>query len=294
MITEVILSLVLGSAIGVSLGALGGGGSILTVPALVYALGVSARQSTGASLLIVGLSALVGMLGHARGGRVRWVPGLTVGIISVIGSLAGTALNKRLDPNLLLLLFAALMFVVAAVMVRRDRQVAGADSASSVAAASSPSDRAETAASTPRQGATTVLDRGEDSPRTQQRRRIRPLTVLAVAVGVGFLTGLLGVGGGFIIVPALALALGFQLAEAVGTSLLIIAISSAIAIVERGGVHGVAPHILWPFAGAAMAASLLGNQIAGRIPQRRLNQAFIALVIAVGSYVAIRSGFALG
>ncbi len=289
MSVDLVLSIILGLAIGLSLGALGGGGSILTVPALVYALDVNAKDATGASLLIVGLSALIGVFAHHRARRVRWATGLTVGAISVAGSLAGTALNKEINPDVLLLVFAILMFVVAAVMVRRDRKSAPASRRDTqreslqFAAATRSSTDASVGENLARVGATTVPARSTQLP-----------LVLAVGVGVGFLTGFLGVGGGFIVVPSLVLALGFGLAEAVGTSLLIIAISSAFALAERGGVHGVSPHILVPFAASAMAAAVIGNEIAGRVPVRRLNQGFIVLVIVVACYVTVRSVLALG
>ncbi len=290
MSPETLLSALLGVAIGLSLGALGGGGSILTVPALVYALGVSAKHATGGSLLIVGLSSLFGMIAHARAGRVRWSVGLTVGVVSIVGSLAGTALNRRINAELLLLLFAGLMFVVAAMMIRRDRRT------------TPPSAPRPVLAPVPVGGPTppTVLeDRALDElvhveEAIASTRAGKPLRVAVVGVGVGFLTGFLGVGGGFIVVPSLVLILGLGLAEAVGTSLLIIAISSAFAIVERHGVHGVDASILVPFAVAAMAAAMVGNLIAGRVPARRLNQGFIVLVILVACYVTVRSVLALG
>ncbi len=290
MSPETLLSALLGVAIGLSLGALGGGGSILTVPALVYALGVSAKHATGGSLLIVGLSSLFGMIAHARAGRVRWSVGLTVGVVSIVGSLAGTALNRRINAELLLLLFAGLMFVVAAMMIRRDRRT------------TPPSAPRPVLAPVPVGGPTlpTALeDRALDElvhveEAIASTRAGKPLLVAAVGVGVGFLTGFLGVGGGFIVVPSLVLILGLGLAEAVGTSLLIIAISSAFAIAERHGVHGVDASILVPFAVAAMVAAMVGNLIAGRVPARRLNQGFIVLVILVACYVTVRSVVALG
>jgi uncharacterized membrane protein YfcA len=293
MSPEMILSAFLGVAIGLSLGALGGGGSILTVPALVYALGVSAKHATGASLLIVGLSALFGMIAHARAGRVRWSVGLTVGVVSIIGSLAGTALNRRINPELLLLLFAGLMFVVAAMMIRRDRRATPQPVVRPALEPVSTSPRG------PLDELVTLEDHVVDELVEVEEviastRAGWPVLVAAVGVGVGFLTGFLGVGGGFIVVPSLVLILGLGLAEAVGTSLLIIAISSAFAIAERHGVHGVGASVLVPFAVAAMAAAMVGNLIAGRVPARRLNQGFIILVILVACYVTVRSVVALG
>ncbi len=181
------------------------------------------------------------------------------------------------------------MFVVAAAMARRDRKSAPAPRGDTqreslqLAAATRSSTDASVRENPPGVGATTV----------PARSTRRPL-VIAVGVGVGFLTGFLGVGGGFIVVPSLVLALGFGLAEAVGTSLLIIAVSSAFALAERRGVHGVGPHILVPFAGSAMVAAVIGNQIAGRVPVRRLNQSFIVLIIVVACYVTVRSVLAIG
>ncbi|MGC8510431.1 MAG: sulfite exporter TauE/SafE family protein [Acidimicrobiales bacterium] len=284
MIVHVVLAALLGVAIGLSLGALGGGGSILTVPALVYALGVDAKHATGASLLIVGLSALIGMVAHHRAKRVRWSVGAVVGIVSIAGSMLGTDLNRRLDPDVLLLLFATLMFVVAGAMIARDRAGAHREVAST----------ARALVPVGAGGAESADPDGSTVGGSRSRRAPRPWTVAVVGVGVGFLTGFLGVGGGFIIVPSLVLALGFELPEAVGTSLLIIALSSAFAIVERHGVHGVASVTLWPFAVSAMVAAVLGNRIASRVSARRLNQGFIVLVILVACYVALRSALAIG
>ncbi len=289
MLSHWLLSIVLGAAIGLSLGALGGGGSILTVPALVYALNVDAKVATGASLLIVGSSALFGTFAHHRFRRVEWKVGLSIGVISIVGSVIGTRLNKLIDPNLLLLIFAALMFTVAVTMVVRSRK--SPQSAETISAQNS----LEFA-----NGAGAGADQHllEQSPRTvkieaRHRRHYRPGLVVMVGVGIGFLTGFLGVGGGFIVVPSLILALGFELPEAVGTSLLIIFLSSAFAIFERGGVHGISDAIVVPFASSAMLSAIVGNALASRLPIRQLNHGFILLVTAVAIYVSIRSILAL-
>ena len=117
-----VLAALLGVVIGVSLGALGGGGSILTVPALVYALGQSAHSATTASLVIVGVSAAAGAAAHARAGRVKWSAGTGFGVAGIAASYAGTALNRRMDPNALLLAFAALMLITAFAMLLRSRR----------------------------------------------------------------------------------------------------------------------------------------------------------------------------
>lgn len=110
-------ALLLGVLIGLSLGALGGGGSILTVPALVYVISEPARAATTESLVIVGLTSLVAAVGHARAGHVRWSAGIAFGLTGVIASYAGTALNRDVDPNLLLLAFAGLIVIAATAML---------------------------------------------------------------------------------------------------------------------------------------------------------------------------------
>lgn len=283
MLSQLAISSVLGAAIGLSLGALGGGGSILTVPALVYALNVNAKSATGASLLIVGLSALFGTFAHHRYRRVRWKIGLSIGVVSIVGSIVGTLLNRLINPDLLLLIFSLLMFTVATVMARRGHK--------------------STHESTPLRTASLVNARSAGSTRNLDltdrntgtvlvetpSREHRPSLIILVGIGVGFLTGFLGVGGGFIVVPALILALNFQLPEAVGTSLLVIFLSSAFAIAERGGVHHISDAVVIPFAVSAMVAALVGNALATRIPAQKLNRGFIALIICVAVYVGIRS-----
>ncbi|MEI2705333.1 MAG: sulfite exporter TauE/SafE family protein [Ilumatobacteraceae bacterium] len=167
----------LGFLIGVSLGALGGGGSILAVPALVYAAGQSPKQATTTSLVLVTITALTGIVPHWRAGRVRLVAGMVFGAAGVGGSLLGSSWNKSADPNVLLLAFSGVMLVAASAMWRRSAR------------------SAEPAAG-------------------QRPTVVSASTVIKVVVagtGVGLLTGFFGVGGGFVIVPALVLALGFDM-----------------------------------------------------------------------------------
>jgi uncharacterized membrane protein YfcA len=244
-----------GLLIGLLLGALGGGGSILTVPVLVYLLHQDPHTATAGSLLIVGITAAGGTIAHRRAGRVRLAPGIAFGVLGVAGSYAGTRLSASVAPDLLLSLFAGLMLAAAAAMLRRQRGMAG---------------RPERAA-----GSTAF-------------RRI--LKIIAAATGVGLLTGFFGVGGGFVIVPALVLALGFDMPAAVGTSLLVIAINSAAALAARLGGH---LSLDWPllavFTAAAMAGMLAGNRVASRVDPSRLTAAFTVLLIAVAAYSLARS-----
>jgi uncharacterized membrane protein YfcA len=279
-----------GLLIGLALGALGGGGSILTVPALVYLLGQSPHAATTGSLLIVGITALVGTIAHRRAGRVRVVPGLVFGVLGVAGSYVGTRLSASVDPHVLLTAFAALMLVAAAAMFRRGRKRSDTDipRAHSGVDASTHPWRASS-------GGVAVLDRPAaatcplPSP-TVRFTTCRALKVVAAATVVGLLTGFFGVGGGFVIVPALVLALGFEMPVAVGTSLLVIAINSAAALAARLGGH---PHLDWPLLGlftlTAIGGSVGGNRVASKVDAAKLTVAFTVLLVLVAVYTAARS-----
>lgn len=253
-----LLSSPLGLLIGISLGALGGGGSILAVPALVYAAGQTPKQATATSLLLVTITALTGMIPHARAGRVRPLPGAVFGLCGVGGSLLGSRLNSSVDSDVLLLAFSAVMLVAAWAMWRRLRR---------------------------------------PTPATPRRAlRYTPATIAKIAVAgsfVGLLTGFFGVGGGFVIVPALVLVLGFSMPDAVGTSLLVIAINSVVATMTRlkPGV------IVWSTVVPFVVASLVGVFIGGRLATSRdsssLQRWFVALLVVVAVYTAVDSIIAL-
>jgi uncharacterized membrane protein YfcA len=261
------LAVPLGLLIGLSLGALGGGGSILTVPALVYVLGQSPVAATTGSLIIVGVTSLTGMVAHARAGRVRVAQGLLFGVLGVAGSWYGSRLSASLAPAVLLAAFSVLMLVVAAIMIARQRL--GRRGAALQDDAFDP-----IIAFTPRSVC--------DCPRAAK--------VVVTATAVGLLTGFFGVGGGFAVVPALVLALGFSMPVAVGTSLLVIANNSATALGSRAG-HGIS--IDWAliavFTAAAVIGSLLGGRIASRVRPEALSRAFTVLLVAVALYTAARS-----
>jgi uncharacterized membrane protein YfcA len=248
-----------GLAVGLLLGALGGGGSILAVPALVYLLGQSPGAATTDALVVVGLSAVTAMLAHHRVGRVRVAQGVIFGVLGVAGTYAGTCVSASVDPNLLLAGFAGLMVVAAVGMLRR-----------------------RSAPST------------EDTPEQPAgRRRVtagRATKVVSIASAVGLLTGLFGVGGGFVVVPALVLALGFDMATAVGTSLLVITTNAGTALAARLG-SGAAMD--WPllavFATAAMSGGLAGQKVTARVPPRALAVAFAALCLCLAGFIAART-----
>lgn len=272
----------LGFLIGLSLGALGGGGSILAVPALVYGAGQSPKEATTTSLILVGITALVGIVPHWRAGRVRVVAGTIFGAAGIGGSLLGSRWNRAVDPDLLLLAFSLLMLVAAWAMWRRTRQVATSpveELAEADLLLPEFADPAQVVLSAGTTGAMTAI-------------RVRPMTVVKVVIAgtlVGLLTGFFGVGGGFVIVPALVLALGFTMPEAVGTSLLVIAINSAMALASRldGGT------LDWPTIVPFLLSSLLGlgvgTRLAGSRDPRSLQTWFVYLLVAVALYTAGRS-----
>ena len=267
----------LGFLIGLSLGALGGGGSILAVPVLVYAAGQDPKAATATSLLLVGSAALVGMVTHWRAGRVRVGVGTVFGLTGIGGSLAGSALNRHLDPNVLLLGFAGLVCVAAW------RMLTGCPSCTRV-------------------GETRELGQpGTSDGDTLTRHRVAGhrveartiVIVLAAGSAVGFLTGLFGVGGGFVIVPALALVLKLRMPEAIGTSLLVIAINAAVALSTRLATTSIDWGVTIPFAVAAIGGVVTGGKVADRLDPKQSLRWFAALLVVVAAYTAIRAGTAL-
>jgi uncharacterized membrane protein YfcA len=266
----------LGFLIGLSLGALGGGGSILAVPALVYAAGQDPKAATTTSLLLVGIAALVGMATHWRAGRVRVGTGIMFGLIGIAGSLVGSAVNRHIDPNLLLLMFSGLILVAA----RRMRVGCPSCTKAGETAALAITDDHESGRVALLIGAPVDVRRyGE---------------ILAAGTAVGFMTGLFGVGGGFIIVPALALVLGLPMPEAIGTSLLVIAVNSAVALSTRLATTTIDWSTTTPFALAAILGVLTGGRIADRLDPKRSQRWFAALLVAVAAYTAIRATMSLG
>ncbi|HSP29498.1 MAG TPA: sulfite exporter TauE/SafE family protein [Ilumatobacteraceae bacterium] len=259
----------LGFLIGLSLGALGGGGSILAVPALVYAAGQDAKSATTTSLVLVTITALIGIIPHWRAGRVRLAAGAVFGLAGVGGSLLGSAWNEAVDADVLLLAFSLLMMVAAYAMWRRLARPA----VQSVGAA---------AASTP--GAA-------NSRATTSVRLDLPTAVKVVVAGsfIGVLTGFFGVGGGFVIVPALVLALGFTMPEAVGTSLLVIAVNSAVALTTRLPSGSVEWEVVVPFTIASLIGVFVGSRLASTRDPSFLQKWFVILLVVVALYTATSS-----
>ena len=279
----------LGLLIGLSLGALGGGGSILTVPALVFVLGLSAQKATTASLVIVGVTAATAAVGHARSGRTRWGVGVLLAAVGVPASVLGTVLNRRVEPDVLLLAFAGLMLVAALGMLLRARSTAKPDPAApATGTIAAPGDAAS--------GGTLTATRtrpAHAAPAQARTRWGRAWRLTAAGLGIGFLTGFLGVGGGFIVVPVLVVLLRTPMPVAVGTSLLIISLNSAVALAARAGHGSFAWDVIVPFTAGAVAGSLAGKRVADRVSPNKLTVAFAVLLVAVAVYIAVQAALGL-
>jgi uncharacterized membrane protein YfcA len=280
----------LGFLIGVSLGALGGGGSILAVPALVYAAGQSPRHATTTSLVLVTFTAMIGLIPHWRARHVRFAAGTVFGLAGIGGSLLGSHWNASADPNVLLLAFSGLMILAATGMWVRARPVGAAPVERSVGAAVGPQVRGVH----PLEAA--PLSAPREQPTARAGVRVDPRTALKVigaGSGVGVLTGFFGVGGGFVIVPALVLALGFAMTEAVGTSLLVIAINSVVALSTRLQAGSIEWATVLPFTIASAIGVVVGGRLARRHDPTSLQRWFVGLLVVVAVYTAIRSVLAL-
>ncbi|MFF0558629.1 sulfite exporter TauE/SafE family protein [Streptomyces sp. NPDC004266] len=236
--------------VGLSLGVLGGGGSILTVPILVYLAGQDTKEAIATSLFVVGVTSLAALLPHARARRVHWRTGLLFGGFSMAGAYGGGRLAEHVPGTALLVAFALMMPVTAVAMLRRPRR--GREKAQRVHA--------------------------EPSPRHSAVK----------GLAVGAVTGLVGSGGGFLVVPALVVLGGLPMGVAVGTSLLVIGMNSFAGL--AGHLSG--GRLDWGLAltvsAAAVAGSLVGGRLAGRVPQDALRTAFGWFVVAMGAFVLAR------
>ncbi|MEU9486385.1 TSUP family transporter [Streptomyces decoyicus] len=326
-----------GLLIGVLLGALGGGGSVLAVPALVYLLGQSPHEATAGALIVVTVGAVTGMVCHARAGRVRWAAGAAFGALGTAGSYLGSRWSAALDPAVLMAAFAGLLLVVAAMLlsrVLRERRTAGGRPLrvpSETALPEGPTgavplrdpeeqvpsrpsrDPAEQVPSRPSrdpeepvplrdpEGFAPLRDATEPVPLrdlthpapplrparpTRPARPARPVRFAVTASAVGLLTGFFGVGGGFVVVPALTLVLGLEMPAAIGTSLLVILINSLTALGTRAGTGALDWPLLAGFAACAAIGSHFGNRLTTRLRPQALTTAFACLVTVLAVAMA--------
>ncbi len=239
------LTLVLAVLVGVTLGLLGGGGSILTVPLLVYVAGMDTKEAIATSLLVVGVTSAVGAISHARAGRVQWRTGLVFGVAGMTGAYAGGRVAEFIPGQWLLIGFAVMMIATALAMLRGRPEIDPGDAPDHL-----PTTRV-------------VLD----------------------GLVVGLVTGLVGAGGGFLVVPALALLGGLPMPVAIGTSLVVIAMKS------MAGMAGYLASVTidWQMAamitGAAVLGALLGGPLAGRIAPETLRRLFGWFVLVMAIFV---------
>ena len=249
---QLVLGLILSAGIGLSLGLIGGGGSIITVPVLVYVLGVPAHRAIGMSLAVVGSTALVGALLHHRQGAVAWRTGSVFAASGIASAFLGSKLTRLVSAPVLLLLFGGLMLVVATVMLMRKQPT-------------------------------------DDEP---LHTPSLPREILA-GLAVGFLTGFLGVGGGFLIVPALVLFGGLAMKEAIGTSLFVISINCASGLLGHLSDGGADWRLTLIVAALAVAGALVGTALSHRFHPSHLRRIFAWFVVAVALFLIARNYNAL-
>jgi uncharacterized membrane protein YfcA len=231
--------------VGIALGLLGGGGSIMTVPLLAYVAGMDAKQAIATSLLVVGVTSAVGAVSHARAGRVQWRTGLIFGAAGMAGAYAGGLLARFIPGTVLLIGFAVMMIATAIAMLRGRKNVHAADGA----------------------------------------HRMPIPKIIAEGLVVGLVTGLVGAGGGFLVVPALALLGGLPMPVAVGTSLIVIAMKSFAGL--AGYLSSV--HINWGVAlavtAAAVVGALIGARLTAMVDPDALRKAFGWFVLGMSSVI---------
>jgi uncharacterized protein len=244
-----VLGLLLAASIGLSLGVMGAGGSILTVPIFVYVLGFGVKEAVASSLAVVGVTSLFGAVEHRREGHVRLRLALNFGVLSMAGAYLGSRLASLLSGTAQLFLFAAVMLVVAVFMFRNDGP-----------------------------------DKEEDEPGGGPVARTS-LALLALGAAVGVLTGLVGVGGGFLIVPALVLLAGIPMKEAVGTSLLVIAMNSTAGFVGYLGSVEIQWAFVAAFAALAVGGSFVGTYLARFVAGWALKRSFAVFLVLMAGFI---------
>ncbi|MDF6018297.1 sulfite exporter TauE/SafE family protein [Streptomyces sp. JH34] len=242
--SALVLALVAGAVIGLALGALGGGGSVLAVPALIYLLGFSPVSATTAALIIVAATSATALYAHARDGNVAWRTGALFAAAGIVPAfLAGNAAG-RLPAAALTTAFAVVAALAALRMLRPSR--------------------------------------------AEPPERIRPARAAGAGAGLGAVTGFLGVGGGFLAVPALVSVLGLRMKQAVGTSLLVITVNSVAALTSRAGTGGdLRWEVIAPFTGAAILGAWDGKRLGSKLTGHRLQRVFACVLLGVAAFMLV-------
>ncbi|WP_329564972.1 sulfite exporter TauE/SafE family protein [Streptomyces sp. NBC_01361] len=243
--TALVLALLAGALVGLALGSLGAGGSILTVPALIYLLGFSPAEATTASLIIVIVTSLTALLAHARAGTVRWRAGMLFAAAGLLPAAAAGLLSAHVPAAVLTLAFAALAVLAGLRMLRRR---------------------------TPPEGATATAS----APRAT-----------GAGAALGAVTGFLGVGGGFLAVPALVAALAVPMSAAVGTSLLVIIANALVALAARASTEvSLDWALILPFIATAVLGAWDGKRLAAKVRPAILQRAFGTLLLTMAAVMA--------
>ena len=245
----------LGFIVGFVLGLLGGGGSVLTVPILIYVLHVPVRPAIAMSLVVVGLVAFIGFIGHARQGTVSTRVALIFGPPAVVAAYAGARIARHVPAHVQLVLFALIGLTGSAMMFRGAMKMSGKS----------------------------------DSEGFEFRADGRTVGLLALeGAGVGLMTGLIGVGGGFLIVPALVFVAKLPMRLAIGTSLLVITLNALSGFAGYLGTVPIDWELVLCFTSIAAIGSIAGAVISKGVPQKRLKQVFGVLLVGVSLYVLYR------
>ena len=242
--------------IGLAVGILGGGGSILTTPLLVYVMGFDTKDAIAASLFVVGVTSAFGLISHARGHRVRWRTGLIFGSAGMVGAFIGGQVGSHLPGAVLMAAFAVMMGVTAIAMIRVRPKI-----------------------------------------KAKSHKGLPIFRILLDGAVVGFVTGLVGAGGGFLVVPALAILGGMPMPIAVGTSLLVVMMKSTAGFLGYAVTFGNGSFVSWNPAVqidwlvtivitiGAVAGALVGSSFVGRVHPDRLRKAFGWFVLVMAFFI---------
>ncbi|MCU0301167.1 MAG: sulfite exporter TauE/SafE family protein [Candidatus Nanopelagicales bacterium] len=306
-----LLAAAVGMLLGAALGMFGGGGGILAVPMLVGLLGMDVDQAATASLVIVLFGAIGGLASHHRAGRVMWREGIIYGATSVVGTTLGALLAAQVADWVKLTAFTVLMVAAGIAMLRSARRqpaTRGVAQANLVGAGAAPGDPGAVLIDIPAADVPAALgpgraedpDAGADpaagaGAAAEAARRTSVPLLLLLATGTGLVTGFLGVGGGFLVVPALVLSLRMPIARATATGLVVIAIASITALVVRLTHSGAVsePGLVALLVVAAVGSSMLAARFSGRLSPRALGTGFALLVLGMSGLVAAQAVAAL-
>lgn len=244
--------------IGLSLGLIGGGGSILAVPILVYVLGLDAKNAIAMSLAIVGIVSLIGVIPHGQQGNVDLKTALSFTPPAMVGAFLGArfAALPFVTDTIQLVCFAVMMLVASYFMIRKPKE--------------------------------TISNHVELSTPKKHKPRYPWLAITAEGLGVGILTGFVGVGGGFAIIPALVLLGGIPMKEAIGTSLLIITFKSATGFLGYLNQVAIDWNLMFTFTTVAILGVIWGAYFSGKIHGEKLQQAFGYFLIAIATFILIK------